>query len=940
MIEKDPSQLESWSTQTLDLELPRHYELVVTTDRCVYSWTAAGALKLFRSAAGGVLVARRVGRERRLLAVADAELVVLHDTTRNSHEAYQLKSADVSSQALRPAGDRDANWRHEGHLRHLCYDEASHRLYFTTSLRNSVQSYALNDPSALDALNVHPSAPTCLGLSPTGELLVSASASPPVVLLQRLNPYAPAFQLQSRASSTAVTAAAFHPIETNIFALSFADGAIAIYDAKRLFHPDDGGQQRIGRARAGRSAEVGLFGSTRPGGLVPSSNSSDGPPTVAILQDCDIGSTPATIRRGRHHITAIAFLPSSPSRVVVGGPDGRCSVIDFKLTSGGEGRVVNTWHAHAPVNSLSVLLPVTRDDRDNDDRGERLGGEERVAEGVRVAEGSDGASEAIIAVGRADGKVAVYSVCGLLLAKRKFEDGGRGVIGVEWSKTPWKRRRGRAAELARRATSRRRRSSRTSILGPKGRGGGVMRVKSRKNEAVATRARPRIGSTSVPSKPVTQLTMEPFDGQQSSNWQDVSEREDEGSAQASKAKYPQRDTKGPPMQHLHISSVAFTLLGDNPSLLPETDPGAYRASSAAMLPKSLPVPALPQKSALRPPTKPKIKLGSSARRLSRSSVTGSSTNSFAKQLSALPRLMTHGTQSSGPRPTGRVSVRTKDPKPATDMPFGEEAGAPISPAQSGISPKAQEAGKRKRKSTRRAPKEFPLRRSSRRSSERSPGSKATSTSFAWRSAAPEHGIKIVRSGPGTVEQLRNIKHSVRPMVFDSSSGLRTQSSVSHFANAGEPYAPPPPPPPPPPPTVDSSVPDERSHASRRPGSEMVDSPSEFSRRRDINTTTDPNASVASVTNHLNPAVFDYLVRQSDGIRSTQESMQDDMGRLRQDLSSQVELQGQRLERVLTRQHVVLEQVLQDNDRLRNELATLWQNFLNHLRNSPSSSRGS
>ena len=795
-----------------------------------------------------------------------------------------------------------------------------------------MQSYALDDPSVLDALNFHPSAPTCLGLSSTGQLLVSASALPPVLLLQRLNPYAPAFQLQSRLSSTAVTAAAFHPIEPNIFALSFADGAIAIYDTKRLFHPDDSGQERMGRARAGRSGEVGFFGNTRSGGPVPSGRSSDSPATVTTLQDCDRGSTSAITRRGQPHITAIAFLPSSPSRVVVGGPDGRCSVIDFELTSGGEGRVVNTWHAHAPVNSLSVLLPVTGDDQGIADRGERFRGQKRTAEGVRVAAEPDDASEAIIAVGRADGKVVVYSVCGLLLAKRKFEDGGRGVIGVEWSKPPSKRRRSRAAQLARRATSRRRRrSSRISILRPKGKGGGVIRVKSRKEEAHGTRVRPRIDSTSIVSKPVKQLAMEHFDGQQSLDWQDVSEREDKAISQTFKPKYAERNAKGPPTQHLHIPSVAVTLLEDNPTFLPDANPGAYRAYSTGISPKSLSVPGVPQNSAPRQPTKPKIKLGSAARRLSRSSVTGNSTNSFAKQLSVLPRLVTHGAQFSGPRPSGRVSVRTKDPEPTTDVPFGEEAVAPISPAQSGISPKAQETGKRKRKSTKRAPKEFPLRDSSRRSSERSSRSKATSTTFAMRSAAPDHEIQIVRSGPGTVEQPRNVKHSVRPRMSNSSSGLRTQSSVSDFADAGEPHAPPP--------TVDSSVSDEQSHASRQPRSEVVDSPSEFSRRRDTNTTTEVNTSAASVTSHLDPAVFDYLVRQSDSIRSTQESMQNDIGRLRQDLGSQVELQGQRLERVLTRQHAVLEQVVQDNDRLRNELATLWQNFLNHLRTSPSSSRG-
>jgi hypothetical protein len=74
---------------------PKSLELVVTTNKHVYSWTAAGVADLFRSGSAGILVARRVGSDGHLLAVADAEVVILHDTRQKADKSYRLKRADV-----------------------------------------------------------------------------------------------------------------------------------------------------------------------------------------------------------------------------------------------------------------------------------------------------------------------------------------------------------------------------------------------------------------------------------------------------------------------------------------------------------------------------------------------------------------------------------------------------------------------------------------------------------------------------------------------------------------------------------------------------------------------------------------------------------------------------------------------------------------------------
>ena len=77
--------------------------LFVTTRSRVYAWDANGVSECFRSGSAGILVARRVGPDGHLLAIADAEMVVLHDTTKEMDRSYKLKSADVlCQQSVRP----------------------------------------------------------------------------------------------------------------------------------------------------------------------------------------------------------------------------------------------------------------------------------------------------------------------------------------------------------------------------------------------------------------------------------------------------------------------------------------------------------------------------------------------------------------------------------------------------------------------------------------------------------------------------------------------------------------------------------------------------------------------------------------------------------------------------------------------------------------------
>jgi hypothetical protein len=71
-------------------------------------------------------------------------------------------------------------------------------------------------------------------------------------------------------------------------------------------------------------------------------------------------------------------------------------------------------------------------------------------------------------------------------------------------------------------------------------------------------------------------------------------------------------------------------------------------------------------------------------------------------------------------------------------------------------------------------------------------------------------------------------------------------------------------------------------------------------------------------------------RQADLIRASRAVVQEDVQHLREAVLQQLAEQQQQLEQRLAHYSDLLDKVIQDNDRLRNELAMLWQSFLAHL----------
>lgn len=77
---------------------PKDHHLIVTTVRGVYSWDADGITLLFRSGSGGIMAAKKATNDSNILAVADGQVVILHDLKRGMQKrSYRLKGSDVGS---------------------------------------------------------------------------------------------------------------------------------------------------------------------------------------------------------------------------------------------------------------------------------------------------------------------------------------------------------------------------------------------------------------------------------------------------------------------------------------------------------------------------------------------------------------------------------------------------------------------------------------------------------------------------------------------------------------------------------------------------------------------------------------------------------------------------------------------------------------------------
>ena len=77
------------------IPFPASYQLIVTTTKGVYAWDERGITEIFRSGSEGIVAAKRFSYKHEMLAVADSQVVILHDVDKGMQRSYRLKRSEV-----------------------------------------------------------------------------------------------------------------------------------------------------------------------------------------------------------------------------------------------------------------------------------------------------------------------------------------------------------------------------------------------------------------------------------------------------------------------------------------------------------------------------------------------------------------------------------------------------------------------------------------------------------------------------------------------------------------------------------------------------------------------------------------------------------------------------------------------------------------------------
>ncbi|KAI4670251.1 uncharacterized protein J4E79_000532 [Alternaria viburni] len=277
--------------------LPFDQSLFVATPNAIYLRSQLARKKLFEcETANGIVNARASKDNSSLFAIADSQVVILHDATRSRDRKYKLKNGD-------------------GEPRLLLFSPDSRILYFTTTLSNSVQAYSIPNDELLPSLPSHPSPPNAIAISSNGTVLLSASPSPPTIYLQDQRwGRSAAVNFRPTDARSAVTCAAFQQPDgpaqlsyTN-FVIGFQDGLLAMY---RLFLPSLRKRSEDSRAHQ---------------------------PQFFQLQPVRVGVIKKLHKPAMGGMLAAEFLPGYKSRVVSIRHDGKCRLVDFE----GGGKILRT----------------------------------------------------------------------------------------------------------------------------------------------------------------------------------------------------------------------------------------------------------------------------------------------------------------------------------------------------------------------------------------------------------------------------------------------------------------------------------------------------------------------------------------------------------------------------------------------------------------------
>ena len=91
------------TTHSKSVKFPAGYQLLATTSRGVYAWDMSGVSELFNSGSAGIVASKKVAGDNGTLAVADDQVVLLHDVKKGMQKSYRLKGSEVRLMILLPS---------------------------------------------------------------------------------------------------------------------------------------------------------------------------------------------------------------------------------------------------------------------------------------------------------------------------------------------------------------------------------------------------------------------------------------------------------------------------------------------------------------------------------------------------------------------------------------------------------------------------------------------------------------------------------------------------------------------------------------------------------------------------------------------------------------------------------------------------------------------
>jgi hypothetical protein len=229
-------------------------------------------------------------------------------------------------------------------------------------------------------------------------LTISTSKRPPTICLQNhLTPNRPIF-IRPTASSAPVLCASFHPMQTHLFLLAFADQTLAIYDYNRILR--QAGRSNDLRKPSGgeQTGEIGHLNLQHARDRKVNKSSPD-------QRNAPIPTGDSNIVLNSREIRGAQFLPTDKLQVAVIADDGQCYIVDFG-NGQNKAQIVQSWHNCAPGTSLAIL--------------------------EAQEDGAGTGTNCYIAIGRDDGKVSIFSSSGQLLAQKLAGPPGNKIVNIDW----------------------------------------------------------------------------------------------------------------------------------------------------------------------------------------------------------------------------------------------------------------------------------------------------------------------------------------------------------------------------------------------------------------------------------------------------------------------------------------------------------------------------